>query len=76
VFQNVCCSITTCTCKQVQLNEPAAADRRGIGFGWLQNAWLLPARLKIHRGGTGSPPRWLVQKTRGRFTEWSGEMSF
>eukprot|EP01047_Picozoa_sp_COSAG01_P014600 COSAG01_NODE_714_length_14097_cov_6.044435_13_plen_59_part_00 len=26
---------------------------RGIGFGWLQqaNAWLLHARLKIHRGG-------------------------
>jgi hypothetical protein len=25
------------------------ADRRGIGFGWLQNAWLLHghARLKI-----------------------------
>jgi hypothetical protein len=24
------------------LSEPpaAAADRRGIGFGWLQNAWL------------------------------------
>jgi hypothetical protein len=21
------------------------------GFGWLQNAWLLHARLKIHRGG-------------------------
>jgi hypothetical protein len=33
------------------LSEPAAADRRGIGFGWLQNAWLLHARLKIHRGG-------------------------
>jgi hypothetical protein len=33
------------------LSEPAAADRRGIGFGWLQNAWLLrAARLKIHRG--------------------------
>jgi hypothetical protein len=32
------------------LSEPAAADRRGIGFGWLQNAWLLHARLKIHRG--------------------------
>jgi hypothetical protein len=31
--------------------EPAAADRRGIGFGWVQNAWLLHARLKIHRGG-------------------------
>jgi hypothetical protein len=26
-------------------------DRQGIGFGWLQNAWLLHARLKIHRGG-------------------------
>jgi hypothetical protein len=22
------------------LSEPAAADRLGIGFGWLQNAWL------------------------------------
>jgi hypothetical protein len=33
-----------------QLSEPAAADRLGIGFGWLQNAWLLHARLKIHRG--------------------------
>jgi hypothetical protein len=33
------------------LSEPAAADRLGIGFGWLQNAWLLHARLKIHRGG-------------------------
>jgi hypothetical protein len=32
------------------LSEPAAADRLGIGFGWLQNAWLLHARLKIHRG--------------------------
>eukprot|EP01047_Picozoa_sp_COSAG01_P067772 COSAG01_NODE_9639_length_2382_cov_6.634253_1_plen_48_part_10 len=29
--------------------KSAAADRRGIGFGWLQNAWLLHARLKIHR---------------------------
>jgi hypothetical protein len=35
----------------VRLSEPAAADRLGIGFGWLQNAWLLHARLKIHRGG-------------------------
>jgi hypothetical protein len=26
------------------LSEPAAADRRGIGFGWLQNAWLLHAQ--------------------------------
>jgi hypothetical protein len=32
-------------------------------FGWLQNAWLLHARLKIHRGGIDAP--WLVQKTRG-----------
>eukprot|EP01047_Picozoa_sp_COSAG01_P040515 COSAG01_NODE_3416_length_6122_cov_11.318114_10_plen_132_part_00 len=24
-------------------SEPAVADRRGIGFGWLQNAWLLHA---------------------------------
>jgi hypothetical protein len=47
------------------LGEPAAADRRGIGFGWLQNAWLLHARLKIltRRGLTpGSEP---TQKTRG-----------
>jgi hypothetical protein len=34
----------------IKLSEPAAADRLGIGFGWLQNAWLLHARLKIHRG--------------------------
>jgi Arc/MetJ family transcription regulator len=38
-----------------RLTEPLnrrVADRRGIGFGWLlQNAWLLHARLKIHRGG-------------------------
>jgi hypothetical protein len=34
-----------------QLSEPAVTDRQGIGFGWLQNAWLLHARLKIHRGG-------------------------
>jgi hypothetical protein len=33
------------------LSEPAAADRRGIGFGWLQNAWLLHARLKILTAG-------------------------
>jgi hypothetical protein len=32
-------------------HEPVAADRRGIGFGWLQNAWLLHARLKILTGG-------------------------
>ena len=32
---------------RAQLSEPAAADRRGIGFGWLQNAWLLHARLKL-----------------------------
>jgi hypothetical protein len=31
-------------------HEPAVTDRQGIGFGWLQNAWLLHARLKIHRG--------------------------
>jgi hypothetical protein len=30
-------------------------DRQGIGFGWLQNAWLLHARLKIHRGGIDAP---------------------
>jgi hypothetical protein len=46
------------------LSEPAAADRRGIGFGWLQNAWLLHARLKILTRGLapGSEP---TQKTRG-----------
>jgi hypothetical protein len=27
------------------LSEPAVADRREIGFGWLQNAWLLEALL-------------------------------
>jgi hypothetical protein len=32
------------------LSEPAVTDRQGIGFGWLQNAWLLHARLKIHPG--------------------------
>jgi hypothetical protein len=32
------------------LSEPAAADRLGIGFGWLQNAWLLHARLKMLPG--------------------------
>jgi hypothetical protein len=37
--------------RDARLSEPAAADRLGIGFGWLQNAWLLHARLKIHRGG-------------------------
>jgi hypothetical protein len=38
------------TAESCLLSEPAAADRLGIGFGWLQNAWLLHARLKIHRG--------------------------
>eukprot|EP01049_Picozoa_sp_SAG25_P008042 SAG25_NODE_696_length_5890_cov_4.438612_4_plen_88_part_00 len=60
------------------LSEPAVTDRQGIGFGWLQNAWLLHARLKIHRGGILyvyfvtidkrlllMPRLWLVQKTRG-----------
>jgi hypothetical protein len=37
------------------LSEPAVTDRQGIGFGWLQNAWLLHARLKIHRGGINAP---------------------
>jgi hypothetical protein len=37
------------------LSEPAVTDRQGIGFGWLQNAWLLHARLKIHRGGIDAP---------------------
>jgi hypothetical protein len=36
-------------------SEPAVTDRQGIGFGWLQNAWLLHARLKIHRGGIDAP---------------------
>jgi hypothetical protein len=33
---------------EVQLSEPAAADRLGIGFGWLQNAcrWLLQRERK------------------------------
>ena len=48
-----------------KLSEPAVTDRQGIGFGWLQNAWLLHARLKIHRGGLAPPGLWLVQKTRG-----------
>jgi hypothetical protein len=30
-----------------RLTDAAVADRRGIGFGWLQNAWLLHARLNI-----------------------------
>jgi hypothetical protein len=40
------------------------ADRRGIGFGWLQNAWLLDAHLNILTRGLapGSEP---TQKTRG-----------
>jgi hypothetical protein len=48
----------------------AVADRRGIGigFGWLQNAWLLlHARLKIlTRGGGGAPTctHKMVQYTR------------
>jgi hypothetical protein len=49
-------------------SEPAVTDRQGIGFGWLQNAWLLHARLKIHRGGidTRSVATVVqVQKTRG-----------
>ena len=45
-------------------SEPAVTDRQGIGFGWLQNAWLLHARLKIHRGGI-DPRLWPTQKTRG-----------
>jgi hypothetical protein len=46
------------------LTEPAVADRRGIGFGWLQNAWLLDAHLNILTRGLapGSEP---TQKTRG-----------
>eukprot|EP01047_Picozoa_sp_COSAG01_P113877 COSAG01_NODE_42568_length_438_cov_4.097345_1_plen_93_part_00 len=46
------------------LSEPVVTDRQGIGFGWLQNAWLLHARLKIHRGGI-DPRLWPTQKTRG-----------
>jgi hypothetical protein len=38
-----------------RLSEPAVTDRQGIGFGWLQNAWLLHAHLKIHRGGINAP---------------------
>jgi hypothetical protein len=47
------------------LSEPAAADRRGIGFGWLQNAWLLHARLKILTGGLTPGSEEPTQKTRG-----------
>jgi hypothetical protein len=36
---------------RTSVNRRRPIDRRGIGFGWLQNAWLLHARLKIHRGG-------------------------
>jgi hypothetical protein len=47
------------------LSEPAAAaDRRGIGFGWPQNAWLLHARLENSQGGA-LPGLWPTQKTRG-----------
>eukprot|EP01047_Picozoa_sp_COSAG01_P044347 COSAG01_NODE_4000_length_5445_cov_14.573326_2_plen_51_part_00 len=45
---------------------PSVNRRRStgkLGFGWLQNAWLLHARLKIHtHGARGSEP---TQKTRG-----------
>jgi hypothetical protein len=49
------------------LTEPAVTDRQGIGFGWLQNAWLLHARLKIHRGGIG--PALLFLTNTGKLTE-------
>jgi hypothetical protein len=47
-----CQSVNHMPCRPASENSSAAvADRRGIGFGWLQNAWLLlHARLKIHRG--------------------------
>jgi hypothetical protein len=56
----------------VTLSEPAAADRRGIGFGWLQNAWLLHARLKIHRGGLapGSVASRSTENTRAGSLSW------
>jgi hypothetical protein len=38
------------------LSEPAVSDRRGIGFGWLQNTWLLHARLKLLGRGEGGNP--------------------
>jgi hypothetical protein len=46
--------------------SPRRSPGIGFGFGWLQNAWLLHARLKIHRVGV-APRLWLliVQKTRG-----------
>jgi hypothetical protein len=53
---------------RAQLSEPAVTDRQGIGFGWLQNAWLLHARLKIHRGGL-IPVCGQHRKPAGRFTE-------
>jgi hypothetical protein len=34
-----------------RLSEPAVTDRQGIGFGWLQNAWL----LHVVRGPFASP---------------------
>jgi hypothetical protein len=39
-------------CVAVSVNRRRPIDnRREIGFGWLQNAWLLHARLKILTGG-------------------------
>jgi hypothetical protein len=51
----------------MEIEQAAAADRRGIGFGWLQNAWLLHARLKIHRGVL-MPVCGQHRKPAGRFT--------
>jgi hypothetical protein len=47
-----------------RLTDAAVADRRGIGFGWLQNAWLLHARLNILTRGPGRQSQ-STQKTRG-----------
>jgi hypothetical protein len=45
------------------------ADRQGIGFGWLQNAWLLHARLKILTRGGAPSGQSQHRKPAGRFSE-------
>jgi hypothetical protein len=52
------------------LSEPAVTDRQGIGFGWLQNAWLLHARLKIHRGGINAPSVASTENPRAGSLSW------
>jgi hypothetical protein len=52
--------------------EPAVADRRGIGFGWLQNAWLLHARLNILTRGRAPGHQSQHRKPASRFTEHPG----